>query len=90
MNTVKHQQYLAQLPKLPQAAGDIPIIYCPSVFRNKLLELIASATRRIYLVALYLENDDAGRDVLSALYRAKQQHVTLAPCSAGSYRPGCC
>lgn len=73
----KHQQHLAQLPKLPQIADDIQTIYCPKVFRATLLERIAKATKCIYLVALYLEHDDAGQDVLSALYRVKQQQPEL-------------
>ncbi|EIT12543.1 hypothetical protein YPPY94_3761, partial [Yersinia pestis PY-94] len=73
----KHQQHLAQLPKLPQSVDDVQTLYCPKVFRSTLLELIAQATKRIFLVALYLEQDDAGRDVMNALYQAKQSHPEL-------------
>ncbi len=76
----KHQQHLAQLPKLPQTADGIQTLYCPQVFRTSLLELIANAMQRIWLVALYLENDDAGREVLSALYQAKQRCPELEIC----------
>ena len=77
----KHQQHLAQLPKLPQPVDDVQTLYCPKVFRSTLLELIGQATKRIYLVALYLEQDDAGRDVMSALYQAKQRY------SPGHHKP---
>lgn len=76
----KHQQHLAQLPKLPQSVDAVQTLYCPTEFRTTLLDAIANATQRIYLVALYLENDDAGRDVLSALYAAKQQRPELEIC----------
>lgn len=73
----KHQQHLAQLPKLSQSVADVTTLYSPSEFRATLLEKIASATQRICIVALYLENDDAGRAVLSALYAAKRARPAL-------------
>ncbi|WP_417903535.1 CDP-diacylglycerol--serine O-phosphatidyltransferase [Chania multitudinisentens] len=76
----KHQQHLAQLPKLPQTAANIRTLYAPSDFRTTLLESIANAKTRIYLVTLYLEHDDAGRDILNALYQAKQQRPELEIC----------
>jgi len=76
----KHQQHLAQLPKLPQSVDAVQTLYSATDFRSTLLEVIANATQRIYLVALYLENDDGGRDVLSALYEAKRQRPELEVC----------
>ena len=73
----KHQQHLAQLPKLSQSVADVTMLYSPSEFRTTLLEKIAAATQRICIVALYLENDDAGRAVLSALYAAKSARPEL-------------
>jgi len=73
----KHQQHLAQLPKLSQSVADVTTLYSPSEFRATLLEKIASATQRICIVALYLENDDAGRAVLSALYAARRARPEL-------------
>lgn len=73
----KHQQHLAQLPKLPQTVADVQTLYAPADLRTTLLALIANATTRIYLVALYLENDDAGREILNALYLAKQRRPEL-------------
>ncbi|WOD07637.1 hypothetical protein [Marinomonas sp. GJ51-6] len=46
-------------------------------FREYLLEAIRKATTRIYIVALYLEDDDAGREVLAALYEAKLRNPDL-------------
>ncbi|WP_258085970.1 CDP-diacylglycerol--serine O-phosphatidyltransferase [Xenorhabdus bovienii] len=73
----KHQQHLAQLPKLPQSVADIKTLYQSKVFRSTLLEHIANAEKYIYIAALYLENDDAGRDIMSALYVAKQKRPEL-------------
>ncbi|MDE9536272.1 CDP-diacylglycerol--serine O-phosphatidyltransferase [Xenorhabdus bovienii] len=74
---VKHQQHLAQLPKLPQSVADIKTLYQSKVFRSTLLEHIANAEKYIYIAALYLENDDAGRDIMNALYVAKQKRPEL-------------
>lgn len=76
----KHQQHLAQLPKLPQSIDAVQTLYSATDFRKTLLETIANATQRIYLVALYLENDDGGRDVLSAVYEAKRKRPELEIC----------
>lgn len=73
----KHQQHLAQLPKLPQESTNIRTLYSPSDFRISLLESIANATQRVYLVALYLDQDDAGCKILDALYQVKQLRPTL-------------
>lgn len=68
----KHQQHLAQLPKLPQNSADFKTLFTPADFRQTLLEQISSAKQRICVVALYLENDDAGRSVMAALHAAKR------------------
>lgn len=73
----KHQQHLAQLPKLSQSVDDVKTLFSPADFREVLLQKIASATRRICIVALYLEQDDAGKAVLTALYQAKQQRPEI-------------
>ncbi|NIG62335.1 MAG: CDP-diacylglycerol--serine O-phosphatidyltransferase [Serratia symbiotica] len=76
----QHQQHLAKLPKLPQSLAEIHTLYAPSDFRTELLASIANATQRIYLVALYLDHDDAGREILNALYQAKQLRRKLEIC----------
>lgn len=76
----KHQQHLAQLPKLTQSVDDVEFFYSPSHFRETLLAKIASATRRIYIIALYLEQDDAGKAILNALYDAKRLRPELEIC----------
>ncbi|AXF75140.1 CDP-diacylglycerol--serine O-phosphatidyltransferase [Erwinia tracheiphila] len=73
----KHQQHLAQLPKLSQLVADFTTLYSAANFREALLEKITNASQRICIIALYLENDDAGRIILSALYDAKRRRPNL-------------
>ena len=73
----KHQQHLAQLPKLAQPVDDVEFFYAPADFRETLLARIASATQRICIIALYLEQDDGGNGILQAIYDAKRQRPEL-------------
>ncbi|MEJ5071783.1 CDP-diacylglycerol--serine O-phosphatidyltransferase [Enterobacter ludwigii] len=73
----KHQQHLAQLPKLSQSVDDVEFFYAPADFRQALLAKIANATRRICIIALYLEQDDGGKAVLQAIYDAKRERPEL-------------
>lgn len=72
-----HQQYLTQLPKLAQSPASFRILYSASEFHQTLLETIATAKFRIAIVALYLENDQGGQRVISALYAAKRANPNL-------------
>lgn len=76
-NRNKHQQHLAQLPKLSQSVSDVTTLYSPAEFRETLLKKIAAAEKRICIAALYLENDDGGRAVMQALYAARQARPEL-------------
>ncbi len=67
----------AQLPSLAVDADKFEVLQSARDFRVHLLDAIKKATQRIYLVALYLEDDDAGREVLTALYEAKQNTPSL-------------
>ena len=49
----------------------------PAEFRTVLLERIGQARRRIFLVALYLQDDPSGRDIMDALYAAHQANPGL-------------
>lgn len=73
----KHQQHLAQLPKIPQMIEDVQTLYSPEDFRHALTQAIAGARHRIYLVALYLEQDQGGQRILEALYHSKQTDPTF-------------
>ncbi|UDG81044.1 CDP-diacylglycerol--serine O-phosphatidyltransferase [Candidatus Hartigia pinicola] len=72
-----HQQYLANLPKLSLSISDVKTLYKTEDFRNALLEQISIAKHTIYITALYLEKDDAGKDIFHALYTAKQANPLL-------------
>ncbi|XXN65880.1 CDP-diacylglycerol--serine O-phosphatidyltransferase [Enterobacter ludwigii] len=76
----KHQQHLAQLPKLSQSVSDLTTLYSPAEFRETLLTKIAEAEKRICITALYLENDDGGRGIMQALYAARQARPELDVC----------
>ncbi|MDF2156142.1 CDP-diacylglycerol--serine O-phosphatidyltransferase [Vibrio sp. CAU 1672] len=65
------------LPSLAVNPEDINVLHSAEAFRARLLDSISKATSRIYLVALYLEDDEAGREILTALYEAKQRNPGL-------------
>jgi CDP-diacylglycerol--serine O-phosphatidyltransferase len=68
---------LDDLPCIPVAADRVLTLTGPAVFRETLLDLIARARERILIATLYLQDDDAGREVLSALYAAKAARPEL-------------
>lgn len=72
-----HQKHLDELPKIQQSAAQYDIAYDAKTYRLALIEKILQAQRRIYIVALYLERDEAGREILDTLYKIKQQRPNL-------------
>lgn len=62
---------LASLSQLSVPAAAIRTLTDPVAYREQLLAHIASARHRVHLVALYLQDDTAGREVMDALYQAK-------------------
>ncbi|MBY7733400.1 CDP-diacylglycerol--serine O-phosphatidyltransferase [Vibrio splendidus] len=66
-----------QLPTIAQNPDKFEVLLSAQEFRTRLLDEISRATTRISLVALYLEDDDAGREILTALYEAKQKNPEL-------------
>ena len=68
---------LQALPCLPVAADRVLALTGPTAFRVTLLGLIAEARERILIATLYLQDDDAGREVLSALYAARAARPQL-------------
>ena len=71
------QPALEDLPRIAVAADAIETLVDPIAFRETLLALIAGARDRILLASLYLQDDDAGREVLSALYAARAANPAL-------------
>ena len=62
------------------AATDIDIANTAADFKQMLLAEIAQAKSRVYISALYVQDDTAGREVLDALYQAKAKTPTLDIC----------
>jgi CDP-diacylglycerol--serine O-phosphatidyltransferase len=73
----KSRLELETLARIPVPAAGFETILGPAAFRQRLLELIGQARTRILLTVLYLQDDDAGREVLEALYAAKAATPTL-------------
>lgn len=72
-----HRRRLASLPSTAFAAAAVEVLTDACQYREQVLALIASARQRIVLTALYLQADEAGEQVLRALYQAKQQNPAL-------------
>ena len=72
-----NRQLIEQLPCIAHNPEDLETLLDAGSFRERLLSEIAQAKHRIYLVALYLQDDEAGRSVLQALYDAKQANPEL-------------
>ncbi|MDR1162535.1 MAG: CDP-diacylglycerol--serine O-phosphatidyltransferase [Candidatus Accumulibacter sp.] len=56
---------------IPVMATHVRTLRGPAEFAKTLIERILGAQRRIFVSALYLENDEAGREVLDAIYAAR-------------------
>ncbi|KZN15497.1 phosphatidylserine synthase [Marinomonas sp. TW1] len=65
------------LPAFSVHPDNFNILHSAVEYRKYLLEAIRTAKSRIFLVALYLENDEAGREILTAAYEAKQRSPDL-------------
>ncbi|MBN8923707.1 MAG: phosphatidylserine synthase [Rhodanobacter sp. 68-29] len=70
--------WLETLPGFVLPAAAVTALCGPDAFRQALLEQIALATRRIVIVALYLQDDDGGREVMDALYAAQARNPQLS------------
>ncbi|MBT1445481.1 CDP-diacylglycerol--serine O-phosphatidyltransferase [Shewanella sp. JM162201] len=66
-----------QLQGIALKPEELQWLLTPANFRQCLLERIATAKHSIYLAALYLEDDEAGREVMDALLAAKAENPTL-------------
>ena len=65
------------LRRFPLAADAVTTLHSAAEFRACLLERIAHARKRIYLVSLYLQHDEAGQEILQALHAAKAARPEL-------------
>jgi CDP-diacylglycerol--serine O-phosphatidyltransferase len=73
----KRISFLDSLKTIKISQDDLTIIQNTNGYREKLLELIRTAKKRIYITALYLQDDEAGQNVLTAMYEAKQNNPKL-------------
>ena len=62
--------YLNNLNKIPLSVENVDCLFSTKSFKSELLKQIKGAEKRIYLTALYLEADEAGEEILNALYQA--------------------
>ncbi|MGR2768668.1 CDP-diacylglycerol--serine O-phosphatidyltransferase [Photobacterium ganghwense] len=76
-SAIANKQRIDQLPCIAHKPENLETLLDAGSFRERLYAEIAGATQRIYLVALYLQDDDAGRGILKALYEAKQKNPDL-------------
>lgn len=72
-----NRQLIDQLPRIAHQPDNLETLLDAESFRKRLLSEIAQAKTRILLVALYLQDDAAGRCILDALYQAKQDNPDL-------------
>lgn len=59
------------------AAEDVSILESPKAYYRQLKQLITESSSRIYISALYLQDDEVGREILHLLYQQKQQHPQM-------------
>lgn len=71
------KKQLNNLMFIPQQAEKVEFLADSRAFKTRILQLIHSAKSRIYLTALYFEKDEAGQEILAALYQAKQANPSL-------------
>ena len=57
--------------------NDIEVYSSPKQYKEQLLALISAARQRIFITALYVQDDEAGREILHALYEAKASNPDL-------------
>ena len=72
-----NRQRIEKLPCIAHAPENLETLLDAGSFRERLHLEISQAKQRIYLVALYLQDDAAGRDILTSLYQAKQANPDL-------------
>lgn len=75
--TSKIGAYIDSLSAIAVDSKSISVIKSTLEYRSQLLEMIRTAKRRIYITALYLQDDEAGLMVLDAIYQAKQDNPEL-------------
>lgn len=65
------------MPTIAVQPEQFEVLLSTKAFKTRLVDNIRTAKERIYITALYLEDDDAGREILTELYEAKQANPEL-------------
>lgn len=77
MRFFKPRRSFLDLPACNLTAQAIQILHTAAEFKSCLLQHIAEAKSHIYLCSLYLQHDEAGQQILDALYAVKQANPAL-------------
>ncbi|KYL34769.1 phosphatidylserine synthase [Pseudoalteromonas agarivorans] len=64
-------------PAFGLTSKDVNVLTNAQEYRTQLLRLISNAKKRIYITALYLQDDEAGREILEALHRVSLVNPNL-------------
>ncbi|MDC9511984.1 CDP-diacylglycerol--serine O-phosphatidyltransferase [Pseudoalteromonas sp. CST5] len=64
-------------PAFGLTSKDVNVLTNAQEYRTQLLRLISNAKKRIYITALYLQDDEAGREILEALHRVSLANPNL-------------
>ncbi|PJG84945.1 CDP-diacylglycerol--serine O-phosphatidyltransferase [Conservatibacter flavescens] len=75
--TKRAQKNIENLPHLAQNAANVEVIYRSVDFKQQIIQLIRQAKNRIYITALYWQNDEAGQLILDEVYQAKMKNPQL-------------
>ncbi len=77
LQNLLNKRRLAALPATAIQADAVQLFCHATDYKQQLLQLIAQAKKRILITALYLQADEAGEQILRALFTAKQQNPSL-------------
>ena len=71
LQTLLNRRRLAKLPKTDLVAESVSVLWSAADYKSTVLDLIQRAQHRIVITALYLQADEAGEQILRALFAAK-------------------
>jgi CDP-diacylglycerol--serine O-phosphatidyltransferase len=64
-------------PAFGLTSKDVTVLTNAQQYHTQLLQLISNAQSRIYITALYLQDDEAGREILAALHKVSLANPAL-------------
>lgn len=77
MRFFKPRSSFKDLSSIAIDQASVQVLHDAAAFKSQLLTQIEQAQKRIVLCSLYLQNDEAGQEILTALYEAKRSRPTL-------------